>query len=205
MKATLAALVASLLTLLPGCASAPQPVVTASGLQYEVVRAGAGPMARAGQQADPRDHLPARRAHPIQHPRAGATAALPAGRRQVIDGVDEAVTGMRVGEQRRLVVAPHLSRRSSYPAGLSPNDTLHYELELVAIESPQEPAHGSTVKRVRVRGSANGLESGPAPGLPNLHNVRPVSTLAWHARNRTKGPARLDRLDRDDGSARRRP
>jgi hypothetical protein len=65
------------------------------------------------------------------------------GGRQVIDGVDEAVTGMRVGEQRRLVVAPHLSRRSSYPAGLSPNDTLHYELELVAIESPQEPAHRS--------------------------------------------------------------
>ena len=144
MHATLTALVASLLTLLPGCASAPQPVVTASGLQYEVLRAGTGPMARAGQQVliHETTYLPDGRIH-FSTRAQGRPLRFLLGGRQVIDGVDEAVTGMRVGEQRRLVVAPHLSRRSSYPAGLSPNDTLHYELELVAIESPQEPAHRS--------------------------------------------------------------
>ncbi|MCA9756535.1 MAG: FKBP-type peptidyl-prolyl cis-trans isomerase [Candidatus Eisenbacteria bacterium] len=53
---------------------------------------------------------------------------------QVIDGLDEGVTGMRVGERRRLVVPPSLSERISYPEGLSPADTLVYEVELVGIE-----------------------------------------------------------------------
>lgn len=53
---------------------------------------------------------------------------------QVIDGLDEGVTGMRVGERRRMIVPPKLSRRSSYPEGLSPEETLHYDVELVGIE-----------------------------------------------------------------------
>ena len=41
---------------------------------------------------------------------------------------------MRVGERRRLVVPPSLSERISYPEGLTPADTLVYEVELVGIE-----------------------------------------------------------------------
>ena len=41
---------------------------------------------------------------------------------------------MMVGERRRLVVPPALSRRSDYPAGLSPEDVLYYDVTLVAIE-----------------------------------------------------------------------
>ncbi len=54
---------------------------------------------------------------------------------QVIDGVDEGVTGMRIGERRQLVVPPNLSQRTAYPDGLSPDDILHYDIELIAIES----------------------------------------------------------------------
>jgi FKBP-type peptidyl-prolyl cis-trans isomerase len=51
----------------------------------------------------------------------------------VIDGLDEGVTGMTIGERRHLVVPPTLSRRSAYPANLSP-DVLDYDVTLVAIE-----------------------------------------------------------------------
>jgi FKBP-type peptidyl-prolyl cis-trans isomerase len=56
------------------------------------------------------------------------------GGKQVIDGVDEGVTGMRVGERRKVIVPPHLSRRTVYPEALSPDETLHYDVELVGIE-----------------------------------------------------------------------
>jgi FKBP-type peptidyl-prolyl cis-trans isomerase len=55
------------------------------------------------------------------------------GGNQVIAGVDEGVTGMRVGERRKLVVPPSLSKRSVYPANTPPDATLYYDIELVEI------------------------------------------------------------------------
>ena len=55
------------------------------------------------------------------------------GGNQVIAGVDEGVTGMRVGERRTLIVPPSLSKRSVYPANTPPNATLYYDIELVEI------------------------------------------------------------------------
>jgi FKBP-type peptidyl-prolyl cis-trans isomerase len=58
------------------------------------------------------------------------------GSRQVIDGLDEAVTGMRVGERRKLIVPPSLSKRTSYPDNLNPDDTLFYTVVLLQIADP---------------------------------------------------------------------
>ena len=55
------------------------------------------------------------------------------GKKQVIDGEDEGVTGMKVGEIRRLIVPSSLSKRSEYPDYLSPDSTLLYKIELVEI------------------------------------------------------------------------
>ena len=55
------------------------------------------------------------------------------GGKQVIAGVDEGVTGMRVGEQRKLIVPPSLSKRSAYPPNTPPDATLYYDIELVEI------------------------------------------------------------------------
>lgn len=55
------------------------------------------------------------------------------GGNQVIAGVDEGVAGMRVGERRKLIVPPSLSKRSSYPANTPPDATLYYDIELVEI------------------------------------------------------------------------
>jgi FKBP-type peptidyl-prolyl cis-trans isomerase len=117
-----------------GCSSSHDRIMTDSGLVYTVTVEGSGPIARAGQHVlihettsfpDGRVFYTTRNGQPLRFLLGGG---------QVIDGVDKGVTGMRVGEQRSMVVPPKLSRRSTYPDGLSPDDTLHYEVELIGIE-----------------------------------------------------------------------
>ena len=118
-----------------GCARSGDAVRTPSGLVYTVVQPGSGPAAQAGQYVliHETTTLPDGRVHYSTHT-AGQPLRFLLGGSQVIDGVDEGVTGMRVGERRKLIVPPALSRRSTYPAGLSPDDTLYYDIELVGIE-----------------------------------------------------------------------
>ena len=127
-------LVAVVMAITTGCASSPTTITTPSGLAYTVVKQGSGPAARPGQHvlihettsfSDGRVHFSTRNGQPLRFLLGG---------KQVIDGLDEGVTGMRVGERRKMVVPPKLSRRSSYPEGLSPDETLYYDVELVAIE-----------------------------------------------------------------------
>jgi FKBP-type peptidyl-prolyl cis-trans isomerase len=120
--------------LAPACASGPRPVVTPSGLTYTVVTPGTGDAAVPGAYvtihettsfADGRVHFTTDGRAPIRFLLGG---------KQVIDGLDEGVTGMKVGERRRLVVPPSLSKRSSYPADLDPNAVLYYDVLVVTIE-----------------------------------------------------------------------
>ena len=55
------------------------------------------------------------------------------GANQVIPGVDEGVTGMRVGERRKLLVPPSLDGRKFDPAFIPPDAIRHYDIELVEI------------------------------------------------------------------------
>jgi FKBP-type peptidyl-prolyl cis-trans isomerase len=129
------ALLAAPLIVAASCASSGTQIATPSGLVYMVISRGSGPAARGGQYvlihetttfADGRLHFSTRT--------AGQPLRFLLGGKQVIDGVDEGVAGMRVGERRKLIVPPALSRRSTYPKGLSPEDWLHYDVELVGIE-----------------------------------------------------------------------
>lgn len=117
----------------------PQTVTTASGLVYEVVEPGSGPVARAGDMAlihettQLADGTMITDTWAMNHP-----IRFLLGGNQVIDGLDEAVTGMRVGERRKLVVPPHLSKRTTYPDnGLyGPSDTLYYNVILLQTSEP---------------------------------------------------------------------
>jgi FKBP-type peptidyl-prolyl cis-trans isomerase len=111
-------------------------VTTPSGLVYTVVREGSGPAARPGQHVTIHETTTFADGREFFSTRGGRPLRFLLGGKQVIDGVDEGVTGMRVGELRRMIVPPALSRRSEYPEGLSAEDTLRYEVELVGVEEP---------------------------------------------------------------------
>ena len=127
-----------LLFLLTNCSNTkqfPKVITTSSGLRYFVLKQGTGEPAQKGQEVaiyESMGYLSGKNFYSIQRPAPPIKFTL--GEKQVIAGVDEAVTGMKVGEIRRLIVPPALSKRQDYPSYLSPDSTLLYRIELVEIK-----------------------------------------------------------------------
>ena len=110
-------------------------ITTASGLQYEDVRVGAGATAQSGQDVvvhytgwltDGRKFDSSRdRGQPF-------TFGLGGG--QVIAGWDEGVGGMQVGGMRMLTIPPRLGYGEFGAGGvIPPNATLVFEVELLDV------------------------------------------------------------------------
>ena len=133
MRTTL--LLSALVIAIAPCAAAEGPVTTPSGLVYQIVTHGTGPAAKRGQQVLVHEILSLADGTVIYSTRTNDQAVkFLLGAKQAIDGVDEGVTGMQAGERRKLIVPPKLSKRTTYPKGLSPDATLYYDVELIAIE-----------------------------------------------------------------------
>jgi hypothetical protein len=104
------------------CGDTDTMVTMASGLQYQVLSPGAGPAAEPGHTVRVHETTTLGDGTILFSTRArNAPVAFVLGANQVIAGVDEGVRGMRVGERRRLVIPPALSRRSSYPPNTPPD------------------------------------------------------------------------------------
>ena len=134
MKFSTSVILFLLLTNCSGTRQLSKEITTKSGLKYTVLKTGAGEAAKPGQEVgiyESMGYLNSKQFYSIERPAQPIKFTL--GKKQVIDGVDEAVTGMKVGEIRKLIVPPSLSKRLEYPAYLSPDSTLLYNVELVEI------------------------------------------------------------------------
>lgn len=118
--------------------NAPTMITTPSGLMYEVVEPGRGPIAKSGDSALIHETTALADGTVVTDTWAmNFPIRFVVGGNQVIDGLDEAVTGMRVGERRKLIVPPALSKRTQYPDTIRPEDTLYYDVILLQVSSPE--------------------------------------------------------------------
>lgn len=113
----------------------PQPPVTrADGLVTQILAAGDGDACKAGDKIT---------VHYIGHLASGAPFANTretnapfsfwVGERQVIEGWDDGILGMREGELRRITVPPALGYGNEKKPGIPPNSTLVFEVELLEV------------------------------------------------------------------------
>ncbi|HVM33319.1 MAG TPA: FKBP-type peptidyl-prolyl cis-trans isomerase [bacterium] len=111
-------------------------VTTASGLQYQILQPGDGPVAKAGQTVSvhytgwltdgTKFDSSVDRGQPFQ---------FTLGAHQVIAGWDEGVAGMKVGEKRKLTIPSNLGYGAQGAGGvIPPNATLVFDVQLLGVQ-----------------------------------------------------------------------
>ncbi|MFW6039530.1 MAG: FKBP-type peptidyl-prolyl cis-trans isomerase [Gemmatimonadota bacterium] len=108
---------------------------TESGLYYEELEAGSGLAAREGHVLETHYTGWLTTGEVFGTSRDGSPYTFQLGRHQVPRGIEEGVTGMRIGDVRRLVVPPALGYGPrGQPPAIPPGATLIYEIELLDIK-----------------------------------------------------------------------
>lgn len=108
---------------------------TESGLYYEELEPGSGLAARDGHVLDTHYTGWLTTGQEFGTSRGGNPYSFQLGRQQVPRGIEEGVTGMRIGGVRRLVVPPALGYGPrGQPPTIPPSATLVYEIELLDIK-----------------------------------------------------------------------
>jgi FKBP-type peptidyl-prolyl cis-trans isomerase FkpA len=108
---------------------------TSSGLYYQDLLVGNGEVAAAGRRVQVGYTGWLADGAMFDQSPPGRPYAFLLGRRQVIDGWDEGVSGMRVGGRRLLVIPPALAYgRQSPGAGIPPYATLVFDVRLIRVQ-----------------------------------------------------------------------
>lgn len=108
---------------------------TESGLYYEDLEPGSGLAAREGHVLNTHYTGWLTTGEEFGTSRGGEPYSFQLGRHQVPRGIEEGVTGMRIGGVRRLVVPPSLGYGArGQPPTIPPSATLVYEIELLDIQ-----------------------------------------------------------------------
>lgn len=113
----------------------PTNVESSDGLQIEELAAGSGPIAQTGQSVNV-NYTGRLQDGTVfdSSSRHGRPFTFTIGARQVIQGWDQGVAGMRVGGKRRLTIPPGLGYGVlGQPPTIPPNATLIFEIELLSI------------------------------------------------------------------------
>ncbi len=114
-----------------------KPQATDTGLIYETLVEGTGPIAKSGDSVEMHYVGTLQNGTQFDSSREGNREPLPVtlGMGNVIRGWDEGIPGMRVGEKRKLTVPPHLGYGTQNKGKIPPNSTLIFEVELMKIKN----------------------------------------------------------------------
>lgn len=112
-----------------------KPATTKSGLVYETVKEGTGDEAKPGQSVTVHytGTLPDGRKFDSSRDR-GEPLTFTLGTHQVIAGWDEGLSGMHVGERRKLTIPPQLGYGPTDHGPIPANSTLLFDVELLAVK-----------------------------------------------------------------------
>lgn len=145
-----------------------------NGLQYKTTQKGQGPKAKISDEVFIYETMRYSDSTLLfSTDQIGQPVKFKIGANQAIDGLDQGVRGMQAGEKRILIVPPHLSKRSEYPAHVSPDSTLYYEVELVEI-LPAKNLEPAVIYRTLDQGKS---WTAFAEGLPSSATVSGFTTF----------------------------
>ena len=109
-----------------------------SGLVYETLKDGAGPQARSGDTVTIHCTASAENGKPFFATRKGNhPVTFKLGDSRLLQGWNEGIAGMKVGEQRKLTIPPNLAYGAlgRLPV-IPPNGTLTLDIEVLALGEP---------------------------------------------------------------------
>ena len=107
---------------------------TSTGLKYKILREGNGESAKVGQEVLIHETMSYMNDSLLFDSRTLPNPVkVLVGGSQAIAGVDEALVGMKIGEIKKLIVPPELSKRKGEHTFPNPDSTLLYRVELIDI------------------------------------------------------------------------
>jgi FKBP-type peptidyl-prolyl cis-trans isomerase len=118
----------------PGTAGTGEVITTASGLQYEILTAGSGPVAQPGQTVSVHYTGTLADGTEFDSSAGGDPIEFQLGTGGVIAGWEEGIAGMQVGEQRILIIPPELGYGAQDYGPIPGNSTLTFQVELMEIK-----------------------------------------------------------------------
>ncbi|WP_109437437.1 YceI family protein [Aquimarina sp. AU119] len=138
IKNFIALLMISLLVIVTSCGNNTDDnkrmITTSSGLQYKILKEGSGGVVQKGQEIHIHETTKYTNGSLVFSSRNLTNPIkILVGGNQVIKGLDEGILGMKVGEVRKLIVPPELSKRMGNITFPHPDSTLVYEVELIDI------------------------------------------------------------------------
>lgn len=123
------------LTLQMGVTTVSEEITTTSGLKYQVITPGTGAEAKSGQQVTV--HYTGWLTNGTKFDSSldrNEPFRFGLGARQVIAGWDEGVSGMKIGEKRKLTIPADLGYGARGAGGvIPPNATLIFDVELLGL------------------------------------------------------------------------
>jgi FKBP-type peptidyl-prolyl cis-trans isomerase len=111
-----------------------ETATTEGGVEYETIREGSGPELESGKKGIVKYKGQLKDGTVFDATPSGGTRSFVFGSHQVIEGWDEGVPGMKVGEIRKLTIPPHKGYGKLGKPPIPGNATLIFEVELVGIE-----------------------------------------------------------------------